>query len=77
MIQINGSHARWNWYLSSMVLCLLFLVGCTTKIEEPRQVDIHAINFTDEEIAAFKLDGKMRVGGMLPYGGGSGTSCCF
>ena len=80
MIQINGSHARWNWYLSSMVLCLLFLVGCTNSRqakEEMMALDILATNFTDKEIAVFKLNDKMRIGGMLPYGGRSGTSCCF
>ena len=80
MMQINGSHARWNWYLSSMVLCLLFLVGCTNSRqakEEMMALDILATNFTDKEIAVFKLNDKMRIGGMLPYGGRSGTSCCF
>ena len=79
-MQINGSHARWNWYLSSMVLCLLFLVGCTNSRqakEEMMALDILATNFTDKEIAVFKLNDKMRIGGMLPYGGRSGTSCCF
>lgn len=59
------------------IACAFLLVSCeNSKPQEYIAVGHHGINFTDKEITDFYINDKKIAFSSMPYGGGSGTSCC-
>ena len=60
-----------------VMACALFLAACqNSKPQEYIWVSHEGLNFTDKEITDFYINDKKIDSPSMPYGGGSGNSCC-